>query len=146
MVALLLTLSLISNPTDLAQTDFTLHVDVIRHISVTQEDLDLARQTAASLLRAAHVALDWRDCDASMVLCSDVAHDLVSIHVRLVHAVSVGHDDDCGAVILDPRSHIPGVLVYVPAVDDKVLRFHLRSAGRSNPPISSLRRGHLNAL
>jgi len=146
MVALLLTLSLISTPTDLPQTDFTLHVDVIRHVSVTQSDLDLARETAASLLRAAHVALDWRDCDASMALCSDVAHDVASIHVRLVHAISAGHDDDCGAVIQDPRSHIPGVLVYVPAVDDKVLRFRLRSTGRSDPRISTLRRGHLIGL
>src|SRR5262245_57614696 len=99
MVALLLTLSLMSGPTDLAQKDFTLHVDVIRRVSIAQADLDLARQTATSLLRSAGVALDWRDCDARMVLCSDAANDLVSIHVRLVRAGRAGHDDECGAVI-----------------------------------------------
>ena len=143
MVALLLTLSLMSVPTDLANTDFTLHVDVIPHASVTQADLDLARQIATSLLRSAGVVIDWRDCDARIVVCGDAERDLVSIDIRLVHAVTREHGDECGAVVNDSRGRMPSVLIYLSIVDDKIRRFHLGPAGRSDPRISTLRRGHL---
>lgn len=130
MFAVMLTLSLV------------VRADVTRHAAIGEADVGIARDIARSLLASADIVLDWQDCDARGE-CPPAANGGVSIDVRLVTTGRPGHDDVCGDIVRDARRRLPVVLVYLAAIDEKVRRLRLGPAGRSNPLISTLQRGHL---
>jgi len=130
MVAVMLAVSLI------------VRADVTRHAAVGQADLVIATDIARSLLASADIIFDWQDCNARGE-CPPVPNGTVAIDVRLVPAGRPGHDDVCGDVVRDPRPRLPVVLIYLAAIDEKVRRLRFGPAGRSNPLISTLQRGHL---
>jgi hypothetical protein len=146
MVTLMLTLSVASALGSVPPDTLTLHAKIIRHVPVAQADLDLAREVTKSLLGSARIAIEWHDCDARTAACDRTSNPAPSIDVRLIAPTRKGHDDECGGVVPDPRSHLPVVLVYLPVIDEKLQRFRFGPIGRSDPSISTLQRGHLFGL
>ncbi len=142
MVALALSLSLLSTSLSARSREPSLRANVIRHAPVAAADLDLARDVATALLRSAGIAIDWQDCDA-LAVCQPGSSGGLTIDVRLLPMGRSGRDDVCGDVVREPHSRLPTILIYLQTVDEKVRRFRLGPIGRSNPSMATLQRGHL---
>jgi hypothetical protein len=142
MVTLALLFVLLSTSSGVPPDALTLHARVIRHTPVAAADLALAREVATLLLGSAGIVIDWQDCDA-LDGCEGPPPGVVSIDIRLVPIGKPGEADVCGGVVSGSPSHLPIVLVHVPPIDEKLRRFRIAPAGRSNPLVSTLQRGHL---
>jgi hypothetical protein len=120
-------------------------LEVIGDGSVDASEIDRARAVAKGLLARAGVNVEW--CDRStMTGCASDSTGSHAIPVLLASRLSAAQSRVSGEVTGDGSTQSPTVVVYVPAVEDRVRDIRMSGAGRSNPLLAGLRVGHLLGL
>ena len=123
----------------------TVQVQIIAHAGVEAADLVVARETMETLLGQAGIVGEWGECSA-FGPCEGEQGGSTPFVVRLLRLRRPNHDHVCGDFIMDVATGSPTILVYLPAVADKVLTIRFSALGRSHPSVSTIEAGHLIGL
>ena len=121
----------------------TLELRVITYSSLDPADLLLARQTAIALLATAGLQVTWRECMGDSCAVPSEGPFLL---VRLLPIASLSAPEMSGAVVREPATNHPSVLVFVPRNVEVTQKIRQSPAGRSNPGLATLAPGHLVGL
>jgi hypothetical protein len=121
----------------------TIHLQVILHTPIQEEDLALARESAQALLAPAGIAIEWDVCSALASRC-EPANARNAITVRLLARKVTGRPQ-CGQLIREARSGTVA-LIYVLRHRELVHEVRHSPAGRSYPALSTLEPGHVTGL
>ena len=110
-------------------------------------DLYVVRQVVPPLLATGAIRAEWRDCSTLDRRCPDTANSGVfPVYVRLIPIRETSNRDVCGEVIHDVLTGAPTIRVYLPPHADLVHAIRLHPDSRLNPPLGTLRVGHVVGL
>jgi len=110
-------------------------------------DLYVVRQAVPPLLATGAIRAEWRDCSTLDRRCPDTANSGVfPVYVRLIPIRETSNRDVCGEVIHDALTGAPTIRVYLPPHADLVHAIRLHPDSRLNPPLGTLRVGHVVGL
>jgi hypothetical protein len=114
-------------------------LQLVLHLDMSADELALARRTAGSLLAEAGVRTGWTHCGAIEGACGEGGLTVRLLGTGIRSGLASGH------LVRDARQGST-VLVHVPAHRELVRAVHHTRAGRTLPPLASLRSGHLIGL
>ena len=117
-----------------------LDLRVIAHATLNAADLERARETVRKLLTSAGVLSRWRECSGAD--CS-VESGSIAIDVLLLPIAKLTEGEVHGEVTRDAITGVPTVLIYVPAIAERVRAIRSSLDGRSNPALATMHTGHL---
>ena len=123
----------------------TVGVQVFARAAVDAPDLVRARETFQMLLTQAGVSGDWQDC-TPLGGCGGEPRAPALFVVQLLPMRKADRGEVCAELVTDGGRGSPAVLVYVPAVADRVHEIRFSALGRSNPSAFGFERGHLIGL
>lgn len=125
--------------------DVIVRLEVQAHVPVDAIELEIAGETAHTLLASAGILSVWHQC-SDFNACGQERERSVSLLVRLVSLRQPRGAFVCGGVVRDPLTEVPTIFVDLAAIVDRVLAIHHGGPGRSEPTLASLRKGHLIGL
>jgi hypothetical protein len=145
VVVALLALAVLANNPPESRADSTVRLQVVAHASVGADDLDIARDTADAVLASAGIVGAWHQCSAPGP-CDMTSGQSVSLIVRLLLPPKGATGDRCGGIVRDVLTRVPTIVVYLPAIAERVHAIRFSALGRSDPMLATIRRGHFIGL
>ena len=119
-------------------------LNVTVHRTLDDANLRRARDSVAALMASAGIRSQWYDCHRDG--CPDPLDTSLSLDVLLLPRVSRLDGSRAGEVMRNAALRSPGVLVYVPALLDRLQAIQRSTRGRSDVRLWTLAPGDLVGL
>jgi hypothetical protein len=124
--------------------DQVLELGVLTYAAFEAADVQVARQTAETLLASGDIQTDWRQC-VSNDECAESSIGRPFVRVQLLPIMKAADPSTSGDAIRASTGPMVA-LVYVPRNEEIVQALHRSREGRSNPVLSTLATGHVVGL